>query len=151
MMTMQDQMRRMRELYPNFQVTLDLGWYVAWEGNLRPLARTYRVHVAFTLKDRLGDLRINMPLLSVRLIEPKLAIACDLAPGQLVPHIYPNTSDLTRSCLCLFDPAQEEWTPDMAIADTTLPWTIDWLTSYEGWLATGHWTGGGRDHARVCI
>lgn len=151
MMAMRDQMQRMRKLYPGFQVTFDGGWLVVWEGNLRPIAKTYRVQVALTLKDWLGDMSIDAPFPQVWLIEPKLVIACELAPDQLVPHIYPNTSDLTRSGLCLFDPAKREWTRDMAIADTTLPWTIDWLTSYEGWLATGEWTGGGRDHVRSSV
>ena len=26
---------------------------------------------------------------------------------------------------------------------TIVPWTIDWLACYEGWLATGEWAGGG--------
>ena len=30
------------------------------------------------------------------------------------------------------------------VARIIVPWTIDWLACYEGWLATGEWTGGGR-------
>jgi hypothetical protein len=46
--------------------------------------------------------------------------------------------------LCLFDPSACEWTPCDLLAETTVPWTIDWLACYEGWRATGEWTGGGR-------
>ena len=52
--------------------------------------------------------------------------------------------------LCLYDPDAGEWHPGMSIARTIIPWTIDWLACYEGWLATGEWTGGGHhpDFAR---
>jgi hypothetical protein len=46
--------------------------------------------------------------------------------------------------LCLFDAEANEWTPFHMIAETTIPWTLDWLACYEGWRATGAWTGGGR-------
>ena len=149
MMSMQEQMQRMRKLYPGFEVVFDAEWHVVWDGCVRPIAKTFRVQIGLTLKDWLGEMRINSRYPQVWMIEPKLVVVSDTSTQSLVPHIYPNTSDLTKSSLCLFDPAQREWTRDMAIADTTLPWTIDWLTSYEGWLATGEWTGGGRDHARV--
>lgn len=149
MMSMRDQRLRMRQLYPNFSVVLDGGWHVVWEGTLRPVAKTFRVQVGLTLKDWLGEMRINSPYPQVWMVEPKLVFARGSEPYRLVPHIYPNSFDLSNSALCLFDPAQQEWTRDMAIAETTLPWTIDWLTSYEGWLATGEWTGGGRNHAQV--
>ena len=143
---MENQIRRMRQLYPDFEITFNGGWHVVWVGELRPFAKTYRVRVSLILKDRLDEIRIVAPFPQVRLIEPTLITRTDRAPGVLVPHIYPNVSDLTHSELCLFDPAQREWTRDMAVAETTIPWAINWLVSYEGWLATGEWTGGGRDH-----
>lgn len=145
-MPMREQIRRMQQLYPDFQIRLNGGWHVVWEGPLRPYAKTYKVRVALTLKDRLDEIVIVAPIPQVWLIEPALETHTDKAPGVLVPHIYPNIRDLPRSELCLFDPAAREWTRDMAIADTTIPWTIDWVASYEGWHATGEWTGGGRDH-----
>lgn len=36
-----------------------------------------------------------------------------------------------------------EWTPDMRIADTFVPWAAEWLLQYEYWLVTGEWDGGG--------
>ena len=33
--------------------------------------------------------------------------------------------------------------PRMLIANTTLPWTAEWLFFYELWLVTGEWDGGG--------
>jgi hypothetical protein len=31
----------------------------------------------------------------------------------------------------------------MLIADSTIPWTAEWLIFYEIWKATGDWHGGG--------
>lgn len=149
MMPMQEQIRRMRKFYPDFQIRLNGGWHVVWEGPLRPFAKTHTVRVALTLKDWLGEIEIFAPFPQVWLIEPRLETSTKRAPGVQVPHVYPNTRDLTLSELCLFDPDAREWTRDMAVADTTIPWTIDWLASYEGWHATGEWTGGGRDHGPV--
>ncbi|TDR45690.1 hypothetical protein DFR29_104118 [Tahibacter aquaticus] len=147
-MSMENQIRRMLQLYPGFEIRLNGGWHVVWEGSLKPFAKTYRVQIALTLKDWIDDMPVRSLYPQVWLMNPTLEIVSEQAPDVLVPHIYLNTSDARRSTLCLFDPAQREWTRSMAIAETTIPWTIDWLASYEGWLATGEWTGGGRDHTR---
>jgi hypothetical protein len=34
----------------------------------------------------------------------------------------------------------------MAMSKSIVPWLGLWLIHYEGWLATGHWEGGGVDH-----
>lgn len=136
----------MRQRFPAFGISFDGGWQVVWVGPLRPFAKTYKVMIALTLKDWLDEIQIVAPFPQVWLVEPRLVTHTDKAPGILVPHIYPNARDLSRSELCLFDPATREWTRDLAVAETTIPWTIDWLASYEGWHATGEWTGGGRDH-----
>ena len=65
---------------------------------------------------------------------PKLVID---ANGNL-PHIYPDGS------LCLHEPGQ--WSPGDPIAETTLPWTCEWLLHYEFWRATGEWCGSGGNH-----
>ena len=58
-------------------------------------------------------------------------------PGEALPHTYRNGS------LCLHK--ADEWSPDMLIADTIVPWTCEWLIHYEIWLATGEWYGGGEE------
>lgn len=50
----------------------------------------------------------------------------------------------TDGSLCLHVPG--EWRPDMLLAATIVPWTLEWLVHYEAWLATGEWRGGGVDH-----
>lgn len=65
-----------------------------------------------------------------------LAPALRLHPGaEGLPHVYPGDK------LCLHQPG--EWKSNMSIADTTLPWTSEWLYHYEIWIITGEWTGGG--------
>lgn len=145
-MSMAEQMRRMKALYPGFEVTFNGGWRVVWEGNVRPLSKTYRLRVSLIQKEQLGEISIGPWCPQVWLVNPNLQLSTDRAPGVQVLHIYINAFDPMWSGLCLFDPATGEWTQDMAVAETTIPWAIDWLTAYEGWLATGQWTGGGRDH-----
>jgi len=66
------------------------------------------------------------------------------SPGEPIPHHYPNRLCSEQPVLCLHDPLKFEWLPVYAIADTIVPWTIEWLACYEVWLALGTWTGGGR-------
>jgi hypothetical protein len=101
-----------------------------WVGKVRAQYCWYTIDIRY----RLGW----MP--EVRVISPTLVRLPDNAEGQL-PHVYPPSDDPT---LCLFDPRTEEWIPAMALAQTTVPWTLDWLGCYELWLMTGKWTGGGR-------
>jgi uncharacterized protein len=61
-----------------------------------------------------------------------------------VPHVYRLGHKPEFPALCLFDPKQDEWSPDEFIADKIIPWAIKWLFYYEVWLATGEWQGGGR-------
>jgi hypothetical protein len=76
----------------------------------------------------------------VRVIEPVLKGRARDREGWL-PHVYGDGTGCPP--LCLFDFEAREWTPWHLLAETTVPWTADWLACYEGWRATGRWTGGG--------
>lgn len=112
----------LRARFPKVRADLKPGRLI-WTGCIQPtpLSRTYRVEVACS---RGGILR-------VRVLEPSL----DGRPGQPLPHVYGDGT------LCLH--LDGEWTQDMLIVDTTLPWTSEWLINYEIWTATGDWYGGG--------
>lgn len=145
MMSMTEQITRMRKLYPAFEVVFNGGWHVVWKGALRPFSQTYVVRVEVVESHTIGDLRVVGTLgANVTLVSPELELSTDKAPGEDTPHLYWNERNPRKSRLCLFDPATAEWTRDKTIAETIIPWTIDWLASYEGWRATGEWTGGGR-------
>ncbi|MFT3792329.1 MAG: hypothetical protein QM741_14940 [Rudaea sp.] len=65
----------------------------------------------------------------------------ELAHGKEPPHLYPPMRH--PASLCLFHPDRYEWTRQMRIVDTIVPWTAEWLFHYELWLGTGEWHGGG--------
>lgn len=112
-----------------------------WRGPLKPLLQTYEVQIVYrapVIIERIEPLR-QQP--RVRVLSPRLRRRRGDAEGAL-PHVYWDDPD--RPALCLFDHDTGEWTPFHLLADTTIPWSIDWLTCYEGWRATGEWTGGGR-------
>jgi hypothetical protein len=81
-------------------------------------------------------------------LEPRLEPQWRAREEAPLPHVFFDAKDITLSALCLFDPDKAEWDPNDLIADTTVPWTVDWLACYEGWLATGRWHGGGRHAPR---
>ena len=46
---------------------------------------------------------------------------------------------MVRICLYRYS----EFNVYKLLADTIIPWTVEWLYFYELWLATGEWLGGG--------
>ncbi|WP_370324537.1 hypothetical protein [Euzebya sp.] len=54
---------------------------------------------------------------------------------ERLPHVYAHNQ------LCLYLPGT--WADHQLIADTIIPWTMEWLFHYEIWAATGSWEGGG--------
>jgi hypothetical protein len=95
---------------------------LAWVGELQPtpLSRAYLVELTYLLG---RSPRVNVPDLAIP------------SEADSLPHIYGDGS------LCLNESG--EWSPHMFLADTTVPWTSEWLAHYEIWLATGTWYGGG--------
>lgn len=138
-MTVYRDMKLMRKNWPAFYVVKNTSRSVRWRGTLQPISQVYRVEIDYRVK-RHGP-EFGVP--EVTVIEPLLHRRED-APEAPIPHHYPNLDDPTLPRLCLYDPDAAEWDPRLPIATTIVPWTIDWLACYEGWLATGSWTGGGR-------
>lgn len=58
-----------------------------------------------------------------------------------IPHLMFNEKAPEDSALCLFDPDTGEWNGTMWIADSTVPWTSEWLHHYELWHLDGVWRG----------
>ena len=57
------------------------------------------------------------------------------------PHNYGIDSENNMVQICLY--RYREFTKDKFLANTIIPWTVEWLYFYEIWLATGEWCGGG--------
>jgi hypothetical protein len=94
-----------------------------WRGTIKPTALSREYTVSITYK------RASFPKVRVR--SPTL----ECRPGESIPHLFSDGS------LCLH--LDEEWSTDMLIVHTTVPWTSEWLFNYEIWLGTGTWHGGG--------
>lgn len=124
-LTIPQQVFRMSGDWPGFNLKLKPGVGV-WTGAVQPtpLSETYQVQIRYALGTR--------PKITV--LSPTLR---KNAKGEKIPHRYHDGS------LCLYQPKYGEWTPQLFIADTILPWTSLWLAHYEYWLATGEWHGGG--------
>lgn len=66
-------------------------------------------------------------------------------PKDAIPHVYYPNPDWTEFpfLVPVLPEGAKEWLGGMAIAKTIIPWVIEWLVCYEGWLVTGRWNGGG--------
>ncbi|WP_243297749.1 hypothetical protein [Bacillus litorisediminis] len=129
-LSLSKQVIAMEKIFPDFKVTWKRNT-VIWIGKLKPteMSANYTVQVTYSLD-------MNQP--EVIILSPKLQKRGD----EKIPHIYPGEK------LCLFRPRKKEWTKEMFVADTIVPWTSLWLYYYEMWHATGEWLGGG-EHFKV--
>lgn len=149
-MAIERQIESMAEAWPALRLVYRSGPLAVWQGPLRPLFREFTVRIVYRapLVIELLDPRRNQPRVSV--IDPLLRPRPGDPEGQL-PHVYYVGDGPLDVVLCMFDPETDEWSPEMPLAETTVPWTVDWLASYEGWRATGKWTGGGRHLDRATL
>jgi hypothetical protein len=130
--------------YPNLAVLHAASWSILWRGILTPYAQPYVVQLhycAFSLQLA----AIKSKTVHVEVLSPLLRRRAGAADPE-IPHIYPNPIDKTLPRLCLH--MQHEWNSSMSIADTIVPWTVEWLAAYEGWRATGLWSAGGHNTER---
>ena len=137
------QVELMRKSWPTFKVLHRTRGQVLWEGSLRPLCQTYIVQVLLERHQNWKKSGLPEILPEVTVIDPLLRRRSE-DPSNPIPHHYQNPNHPELPILCLYDPATKEWHSGCSVARTIIPWTIDWLACYEGWLATGEWTGGGR-------
>lgn len=139
--TIEQQIARMAVQWPALRVTQELGRRAVWLGRLQPLHQSYDIQISYEAPLVVERLDIMRQQPRVRVMSPRLKRRIRSAEGVL-PHVYWDDEDYPS--LCLFDPDTGEWDPSCFLADTTVPWSLDWLVCYEGWRATGEWTGGGR-------
>lgn len=142
MLPIKEQIALMSKRWPQFEVSWPTKWFVSWKGILCPLNKEYIVQVVYCLGANLGPVEISPKFPQVRVLSPLLEVRPE-NPDEPIPHHYQNLGDPNHPVLCLYDPRGKEWQPGDRIAETILPWAINWLACYEGWRATGRWTGGG--------
>ncbi len=102
---------------------------LTWIGKLQPtaLSTVYTVRIEYIVG--------KSPRVTV--IDPPL----EPPPGNRLRHVYPGER------LCLHYP--EQWSGDMLIARTIVPWASEWLLHHELFQATGQWLGGGHEPTSV--
>lgn len=135
------QIDSMRAIWPELRLVAHTGDLAEWEGPLRPLLQTYQVRVLYRAPRLVEVLDPRRLQPRVSILAPQLRPRAGDPEGRL-PHVYygPN-GEVT---LCLLDPDAGDWSPFDLLAETTVPWSIEWLAAYEGWRATGKWTASGR-------
>ena len=97
---------------------------LSWRCRLRPqsITATY----LFEIEYRLGEKPI------VYISEFRLASEQNL---HSVPHHYDAVDDdRMHACLDRYD-----WNKTMFLADSVVPWAMEWALYYEIWLETGTW------------
>jgi hypothetical protein len=140
------QIEAMARLWPNFKLVRREGAAALWQGAVRPLLQTYQVGVFYRAP-------LMVERYSVRIVQPRVEILSPaLRPRRgdaegMLPHVYYGPDG--EVTLCMLDPDSSEWSPADLLAETTVPWITDWLAAYEGWRATGEWTGTGRHVERA--
>jgi hypothetical protein len=143
-LTADQQVARMRDDYPGITVLQSEPWIILWRGWLTPYAQRYEVQLLYCAIS-LPPAGVEANTVHVEVVEPLLGRR-PTDPSTPVPHIWSNHVMPNRPRLCLHK--ESEWTPAMHIADTIVPWTIEWLAAYEGWRATGNWYAGGHNTER---
>lgn len=157
MKPLEQQIERMRRRWPKFVCKQVDNTQALWFGSLRPVERQYEIAIRYgypipasidTYVRRyvrgLSPAEWHRLIPVVRVISPPLKLRHDAAEEGPLPHVFLDSACPQLSPLCLFDPARNEWTHNDFLADTTVPWTAEWLACYEGWRVTGNWYGGGR-------
>lgn len=135
--TIGEQVQALNRLFPGAQWRAERNGLVG--GGIfspTPLSGSYRLIFQYERKGRAGyDLKVLLSGDNVQKID---------APD--FPHKYGIDKKRREVELCLF--RRGEFTPRKLLAETIVPWAIEWLYFYEGWLATGKWLGGG-EHPSV--
>lgn len=117
-------------LWPESRLVLLQGRELRFEFKVSPtpIARVYRCLLK-VYPSKFPELLVMDPDLKT------------VAEGRVLPHVYPHVGRGTK--LCLWLPRTQEWSAQMRLSDTYLPWAAEWLDYFEEWLVTDVWAGGG--------
>lgn len=80
----------------------------------------------------------------VFVLDPSLT---NLAAGRDLPHVRSRDEPIA---LCLFVYDEACWNGTMILARVVVPMTYFWLASFEEWLFSGEWRGGGTHPIEPC-
>lgn len=119
------QLARIKHQFPSFGRSTPSRTSRRVVGTLQPtpVSNTYTVEIRFS---------VDAPP-QVWVLSPELPLH---PSAKRLPHVYLEGN----LCLYTFDQGDFQRYSDY-IADTIIPWTIEWLAHYEIWFATGVWYG----------
>jgi hypothetical protein len=146
-LTVADQHAAIKGDFKDFRLVADGGWVGVWEGEVKPIGRTYRIRIVYFRRTLFDGFTLENPYVSVYVIDPVIGKET-VENERLLPHIYWNEHRPEYPRLCLYDPQQLTWTPELLIAETIIPWASEWLFFYEFWQITGEFKGPGRHPER---
>lgn len=130
--TIGEQCSKLRAYFPEIKcqikrnVLLGQGEFIP-----SPIAETYAVRFRYELINK------NRCALRVTLYGNNIKGLTD----SDFPHHFAIRAEKREVDLCLYRYA--EFNCRKYLAETVIPWTMEWLSCYEGWLITGKWYGGG--------
>lgn len=123
--------------FPSLKLVHNFGWLIIWEGVLRSFSAEYRVRI-FWHRYWKEDWALGTRQPRIYMLDPPMQDRAD----KVVPHAYPGHP---RRHMCVYDPDSEaDWNWSQSIADTIIPYAIQWLGTYELWHVTGEWNAPGR-------
>jgi hypothetical protein len=129
--------REVRAKFPELKLVLNYRWLIIWEGELRSFAASYRIRLFWHRWWR-EDWAQRKRRLRILVLDPPLEDLND----RRIPHVYRYGEQILP---CVYDPDNDDdWNPSLSIAETIIPYIIQWLCSYEIWKITGDWPAPGR-------
>jgi len=142
-LTGKEQIERVAARYPDLKLVMSGPWLIIWEGPLRSFSREYCVRIFWHRwwPDDLFEVPRDWP--QVFVLDPQPQPRDD----QPLQHVYQRTHPIK---ICAWDPKAKDWDASQAIADTVIPYAIQWLCSYELWRVTGEWSAPGRHPELQC-
>lgn len=145
--SVEDQDAAIRRDFPEFRLIAGVEWMGVWEGPVRPISKTYCLRIVFFRRRLFEGWSLENSYVSVFVVEPVIGAEA-IKEERLLPHVYWNEQRPEYPYLCLYDPEEMTWTPELLIAATIIPWALQWLFFYEYWQITGEFKGPGRHPER---
>lgn len=116
--------------YKNSKCSVDIKkQQLIWSGQIKPtaLSKEYKVILVY----KLGK-------------SPQIWVVgenLESLDAEDFPHKFDIDPENKMVRICLY--RYSEFNSSKPLANTVIPWAVEWLYFYELWLATGEWLGGG--------
>jgi hypothetical protein len=145
-LSVDEQDAEIRRLFPDFRLTAHADWIGVWEGPLRPASKTCTIRIVYFRRRFFDEWSLSNSYVTVHVVDPLIGKL--MLDGDILPHVYWNDRAPLWPALCLWDPAEMYWDPEMTIATTIIPWTSEWLLFFEYWQISGEFLGPARHPPR---